>query len=84
MKFHADSGEFGMECSHCKQFVRLSGGGFKSWHYALICGLSYFCGCIGEDITGTDSIGVFSLFYVLGFALLWLIMLAINSIRTRI
>jgi len=84
MKFHADASKFGIKCNNCQQFICLSKGGFRSWHYALIGGLSGFCGCIGEDIIGTNSLGIFTIFYILGYALLWLIMFAINSIRMRV
>jgi hypothetical protein len=84
MKFHIDNGEFGIKCSHCQKYIRLSKGGFKSWHYALIGGLSLFCGCIGKDIMRTNSLSMFTIFYISGFALLWLIVLIVNSIRVRI
>lgn len=83
MKFHAETGKFRIKCNHCQQYVYLSKGGFRSWHYALIGGLSGFSGCIAEDIMDTYNLGIFTIFYVSGYVLLWLIALAINSIRVK-
>ena len=83
MKFHGNTGKFGIKCNHCQQFVCLSKGGFRSWHYALIGGLSGFCGCVAEEILDTYNLGIFTIFYVSGYVLLWLIMFAFNSIIAK-
>ncbi len=84
MKFHANTRNFGVKCNHCQQFIPLSRGGFRPWHYALIAGLSGVFGCVGEDIMGTYSHSTFTIFYICGFALLWLVMFFINSYRIRV